>query len=181
VAAVIPAIDRLTDSLNNTNDRAYHPSIIAAMKLARKKMDRYYSLTDTSSTYRIAMILHPGMKTEYFKQQEWPDAWIATAEALVRDEYTSVYKKQPNVADMPPGNPAAQANSFASFSNLSIKQPTGANSELDDYLRQPIENVPEPLKWWMNHAHIYPTLAPMALDYLSIPGVLPFVLVVLYS
>jgi hypothetical protein len=151
------------------------------MKLAQKKMDRYYSLTDASSTYRIAMILHPGMKSEYFKQQEWPDSWIETAEALVRDEYASVYKKQPDVVSTCPGNPAAQDNGFASFSNLSIKQPTGTVTELDEYLRQPVENVPEPLKWWMNHAHIYPTLSPMALDYLSIPGALPFLLVAHYS
>ena len=151
------------------------------MKLAQKKLDRYYSLTDTSSTYRIAMILHPGMKTEYFKQQDWLDSWIETAVALVRDEYASVYKKQPDTVNTPPGNTAAQDNSFASFSNLSIKQPTGAISELDEYLRRPVENVPEPLKWWINNAHIYPTLSRMALDYLSIPGVLPFLLVARYS
>jgi hypothetical protein len=110
------------------------------------------------------------MKTEYFKQQKWLDSWIETAEALVRDEYASVYHKPADVVNTPPSNQAAQDNGFASFSNLSIKQPTGSVSELDEYLRQPVENVPDPLKWWLNHAHIYPTLSPMALDYLSIPG-----------
>jgi hypothetical protein len=66
VAAVIPAMDWLTDSLNQQTGKSYHPSITAAMKLARKKMDQYYSLTDLSNTYRIAMVLHPRMKLEYF-------------------------------------------------------------------------------------------------------------------
>jgi hypothetical protein len=67
VAAVIPAMDRRTNSLNQQTGNAYHPSITAAMKLACKKMDQYYSLTDSSNGYRIAMVLHPGMKLEYFR------------------------------------------------------------------------------------------------------------------
>ena len=53
------------------------------MKLASKKIDRYYSLTDPSSIYRIAMVLHPGMKLEYFHNHEWEAEWIREAERLV--------------------------------------------------------------------------------------------------
>lgn len=59
IAAVIPAMDTLTNTLNPDTKESYHPSILAAMTLARKKMDRYYSLTDDSAAYRIAM----GMST----------------------------------------------------------------------------------------------------------------------
>jgi hypothetical protein len=55
IAAVIPAMDTLNDTLNPKTKELYHPAILAAMKLARKKMDRYYSLTDDSAPYRIAM------------------------------------------------------------------------------------------------------------------------------
>jgi hypothetical protein len=48
-------MDRLENTLNAKTNTKYHSSILAAMKLARKKMDRYYGLTDLSSTYRIAM------------------------------------------------------------------------------------------------------------------------------
>ena len=48
-------MDILSNTLNPDSKATYHPSILAAMKLARMKMDRYYSLTDSSSTYRIAM------------------------------------------------------------------------------------------------------------------------------
>jgi hypothetical protein len=55
VAAVIPAMDKLDSHLNPASKTPYHPAIQAAMKLARKKINRYYSMTDLSSAYRIAM------------------------------------------------------------------------------------------------------------------------------
>ena len=61
-------------------------------------------------------------------------------------------------------------NDFAAFSNLSVKQQSGKFSELVEYLRLPVENVPDPLRWWIINSHLYPNLSRMARDYLSIPG-----------
>jgi len=55
IAGIIPAMDRLDNTLNPSTKTAYHPAILAAMVLARKKINRYYSMTDISSVYRIAM------------------------------------------------------------------------------------------------------------------------------
>jgi hypothetical protein len=87
-------MDKITNTLNTRSKRPYHPSIIAAMKPARKKMDQYYSLTDSSAAYRIAMVLHPGMKLEYFRQHGWEEEWIDQAENLVREEYITKYEKE---------------------------------------------------------------------------------------
>jgi len=35
--------------------KKYYPSILVALKLAQKKLDWYYSRTDLSLVYRIAM------------------------------------------------------------------------------------------------------------------------------
>ncbi|KAF8237637.1 hypothetical protein L208DRAFT_1246373 [Tricholoma matsutake] len=83
VAAVIPAMDWITSHLNYRTRKAYHPSLAAAMKLAHKKMDRYYSLTDSSTVYHIAMVTYPEMKLEYFHNQKWEGEWIKEAESLV--------------------------------------------------------------------------------------------------
>jgi hypothetical protein len=72
---------------------------IAAMKLVHKKLDQYYSLTDDSAIYRIAIILHLGMKLEYFRLHGWEEEWIEKAEALVHEEYVRVYKK--DLPDIP--------------------------------------------------------------------------------
>ena len=68
VVAYRPAIDKITadkalklrkykldNHLNSSMKRSYHPAILAAMKLACNKINRYYSMTDLSSAYRIAM------------------------------------------------------------------------------------------------------------------------------
>ena len=55
VAAIIPAMDKLDNNLNPNTKTTYHPAILAAMKLACRKINRYYSITDASSVYRMAM------------------------------------------------------------------------------------------------------------------------------
>jgi hypothetical protein len=59
-------MDKLDQHLDPLSKRQYCAPIIAAMKLAKKKMNRYYLLTDNSATYRIAMVLHLGLKLDYF-------------------------------------------------------------------------------------------------------------------
>jgi hypothetical protein len=93
IAGVIPAMDTLTSNLDPDTKQPYHPSILAAMTLARKKMNRYYSLTDDAAPYRIAMILHPGLKLEYFRLREWEKEWIDQAEKIVREEFAANYEK----------------------------------------------------------------------------------------
>jgi hAT family dimerisation domain. len=60
------------------------------------------------------------------------------------------------------------------FSNYLIcsvdEDDIATRSELDDYLKLPLERVQDPLKWWYNQRRVYPTLSRMARDYLSIPG-----------
>jgi len=164
-------MDRLTSHLNYKTGNAYHPSLSAAMKLARNKMNRYYSLTDSSNVYRIAMVLHPGMKLEYFRNQKWEEEWIEQAENLVREEYISSYERVPEETNTtPPENADADNDSgFASFGNLSVTT-CPRESEIQEYLSLPVENVKNPLKWWEDNKHIYPSLHRMALDYISIPG-----------
>src|SRR6266852_5674764 len=105
VASIIPAMDKLNNGLNPHSKESYHPAIKATMRLARSKMNRYYSITDRSAAYRIAMgtyiqvvhaklklirsslVLHPGLKLDYFHVQEWEDKWINVAENLVHEKY----------------------------------------------------------------------------------------------
>lgn len=62
--------------------------------------------------------------------------------------------------------------------NISVtKAIPSQTSELDGYLRKPVENVKDPLKWWIGNRHVYPNLFRMALDFLSIPGMFFFALV----
>jgi hypothetical protein len=44
-------MDQITNNLNYQTVKAYHPTLSVAMKLAHKKMDQYYLLTDSSNVY----------------------------------------------------------------------------------------------------------------------------------
>jgi hypothetical protein len=46
------------------------------------------------------LVLHPGLKLEYFRLHGWEADWIKTAEELVRDEYVSRYEDQVVIPDM---------------------------------------------------------------------------------
>jgi hypothetical protein len=81
--------------------RALHSSIKSALELAKSMINKYYSRTDESNIYRIAMgelpqlshtlvreltviaVLHPSYKLEYFRARKWEKGWIETAQGLV--------------------------------------------------------------------------------------------------
>jgi hAT family C-terminal dimerisation region len=135
----------------------------------RKKMNRYYGLTDSSHVYCIAMVLHPGLKLEYFRRQKWDEEWIEMVEDLTRDQYMN-YKRKVTSEDTILEAQTTQTGTFFDFANVSVTQTTPPKtSELDEYLCKPVENVADPLKWWYSNQFMYPTLHRMALDYLSVP------------
>jgi hypothetical protein len=56
IANVIPAMDRMhTDLLAASNNENYSFAIRGALKVGLSLLDKYYSLTDNSEVYRIAM------------------------------------------------------------------------------------------------------------------------------
>src|SRR5258705_13485610 len=92
-------IDRhLTSSALNS---MYHPAIKAALAIRKKLLNKYYTLTDHSEMYRIALskvsraflhhiihftllsiVLHPSHKLTYLENAGWSEEWIATAKEI---------------------------------------------------------------------------------------------------
>ncbi|EFP94425.2 uncharacterized protein PGTG_20381 [Puccinia graminis f. sp. tritici CRL 75-36-700-3] len=59
-------IDQITDHLSTIiSDSNYPPALRNACQVGLKITNKYYSLTDTSPLYRIAIFLHPSFKDEY--------------------------------------------------------------------------------------------------------------------
>lgn len=48
------------------------------------------------------------------------------------------------------------------------------HDEIDRYLTTDTEDVKNVLSWWWERKSLYPCLSRMALDYLSIPGMIYF-------
>ncbi|KAF8171027.1 hypothetical protein K438DRAFT_2059511 [Mycena galopus ATCC 62051] len=139
ITQVIPTMDKIDDIITSTvvssapaagapNKRIIHSSIKSALKLAKKVMNKYYSATDESKVYRVAMgtsrpryntvsntthtVLHPNIKLEYFRSRRWEREWIDTAKSLVRVEYDSNYAHLPAAA----GGMETGRTRYASFS-----------------------------------------------------------------
>ncbi|GBE82246.1 hypothetical protein SCP_0406300 [Sparassis crispa] len=89
----ISTIANVIPTTSFAGEQSVPPAIQSVMGLARTTMNRYYSKTDLSSIYRIAMVLHPSLKLEYFKQRSWDQTWIDTAENITREEYIAVYEE----------------------------------------------------------------------------------------
>ncbi|KAI0363103.1 hypothetical protein BV20DRAFT_901450, partial [Pilatotrama ljubarskyi] len=93
VQDVIPYIDVLTRHVDQFHaDNTRHPSVRVAASRGRAILDKYYSKTDETMIYRIAMILHPRYKLQYFREQEWTEEWISEALDLLCTEWRTFYK-----------------------------------------------------------------------------------------
>lgn len=57
LATVIPAMDHIDTTFTNAirSDSDAHPAIRYSLRLAKKTLNKYYSLTDEAEVYRIAM------------------------------------------------------------------------------------------------------------------------------
>ncbi|KAF7336216.1 Dimer-Tnp-hAT domain-containing protein [Mycena venus] len=107
ITQVLTTMDKIDDLITATvitsslqpggaPKHALHSSIKSALKLTKSTLNKYYSRTDDSNIYRIAMILHPNYKLEYFLAWKWEKAWIKTAESLIREEFEANYDSTAN-------------------------------------------------------------------------------------
>ena len=55
IAHVIPTMDQIKAMLSDSATEPLSPSVKHALSFAQKIMDKYYSKTDLSNVYRIAM------------------------------------------------------------------------------------------------------------------------------
>lgn len=67
LATVIPAMDHIdkgfTSAIQNTKT---HPAIRSALSFAKKTLNKYYSATDSSDVYRIAMGKPDSLYTTFY-------------------------------------------------------------------------------------------------------------------
>lgn len=105
-------MDRIDAQLStDILDPKYRPSVRVAVALGKKTLNKYYDWTDHSELYRISMstsfystgtpgpslmlalpiVLHPGHKLEYFRDNDWDEEWIDAAKEITRKEYERKY------------------------------------------------------------------------------------------
>ncbi|KIM49958.1 hypothetical protein SCLCIDRAFT_34876 [Scleroderma citrinum Foug A] len=135
-----------------------------------KTLNHYYSHTDKSKVYHIAMVLHPRLKLSYFKTAHWEDEWIKTTEKVIRDEFKHSYMTDTAddimvIEDVTPDscqNPKS-SNVFDNLPALTPPKPTDQGSKFDCYLHTGVEHVTNLIAWWHEQHGSYPCLSCMAL------------------
>jgi len=187
---VIPIMDIIDNALDeNSKSTNYRPCIRQAATLAQATLNQYYQKTNMSDVYHITMVLHLAHKLQYFKNAEWEKNWIPVAEELVRQEFTNNYATAQGydaastIGDAPASLKVCPSSihsfehiltpiqaSKNMFDNLlSTTTPAGDDNEVTLYLDEKVENVADPITWWLMQHNHFPWLSRMVLDYLLIP------------
>lgn len=120
-------MDVVDETLTNASlNMDYQPAIRAAANLAKKTINRYYSKSDMSETYHIAMgtynvlyislallilvlVFDPNHKLSYFETTGWSQDWIDTARSIAKEEYERNYASMNVDGDNPPENNVSAA------------------------------------------------------------------------
>ncbi|KAF5347403.1 hypothetical protein D9758_011274 [Tetrapyrgos nigripes] len=134
-----------------------HESVKAALRLAKQLMNQYYSMTDESAIYQIAM----GLKLEYFHCHNWKQKRShvkPTMSILNKLKLNKLCKVNSSTASAT-ATPSASSSftpSFNDFTNISVASSATVTThdKLSDYLAMPLENVKDPLLWWLVHSLI---------------------------
>ncbi|KIM55487.1 hypothetical protein SCLCIDRAFT_134633, partial [Scleroderma citrinum Foug A] len=147
------------------------------ISLAKMTLNCYYSRTDKSKVYHIAMVLHPRLKLSYFKTAHWNNECIKTTEKVIKDEFKCSYLTDTTDDDMVVEDVAPDPHRISKtgnvFNNLPALAPlklADQRSELDHYLSTEVKHVTDLIAWWHEWCGSYLHLSCMALDYLTIPS-----------
>jgi hypothetical protein len=135
------------------------------------------------------VVLHPQYKSLYFHKVGWPQSWITVAEQCLCDEWELNYKPTDTLIEktaMMVSWSAVFTNrpqAYLLFTQASLSHNKYFNSldgfdpvspsgdMIDEWLSTPpIPNIGNGLHYWSAMATSGHPLAPMAKDFLSIPG-----------
>lgn len=172
----LQVIDYLLTKLETLKKEHHHQAdthFKASINLGWKKLNKYYSLSDSTPAYRAAIALHPAYKMHWFHKQwskEHP-LWIDDA----RDKIYALYKEYERCHGDELGDadePALPVKELTEFERYNvISDNTLGGNELERFLSESIEPPStNPLTWWRNNHKRYPILRHMAFDLLAAPA-----------
>jgi hAT family C-terminal dimerisation region len=121
------------------------------------KLREYYS-EGKPYAYGDAIILHPSMKTKWFRQHEWDpkvtEEYIESTRSRFNKEYTPQHSKRSySEIDDDSDSSGQEENEFSIYTS---------------YKR--ISRVDNPLAWWKDSGGFFPSLQRMARDTFAVPA-----------
>ncbi|POW07561.1 hypothetical protein PSTT_08150 [Puccinia striiformis] len=169
LANTVVFIDQITEHLSSAiSGSTYPPALKNACRLGLKITNKYYSLTDTSPLYRIAIISQLGTRVDHRSHTPRREMWV------------SFYKPQP--VEPTPSAPSSinrpKTSMLAGLGTAAAARGGILSSDpLDIWLAGGLildgDEPVNPLKWWSQQKRTGNThggLVHMALDVLSCPA-----------
>ncbi|KAH9441414.1 hypothetical protein Pst134EB_030079 [Puccinia striiformis f. sp. tritici] len=184
IADIMVFIDKITSHLSSAiSDKCddYPPALRNACCAGLRLTNKYYTLTDCSPLYRVAMVLHPSFKDEYFKLAKWQPEWIEESIRLTRDMWETNYKPTAQLSTSQPADPSPKPVKGVLAGLMGASEAQGGNTSTDPIhmwlaggLTLTDDGRPvNPIKWWMRQkraGNSHGGLLRMALDVLSCPA-----------
>ncbi|KNF02054.1 hypothetical protein PSTG_04872 [Puccinia striiformis f. sp. tritici PST-78] len=184
IADIVVFIDEITSHLSSAiSDKRddYPPALRNACRAGLRLTNKYYTLTDCSPLYRVAMVLHPSFKDEYFKLAKWQPEWIEESIRLTRDMWETNYKPTAQLSTSQPADPSPKPVKGILAGLMGASEAQGGNTPTDPIhmwlaggLTLTDDGRPvNPIKWWMRQkraGNSHGGLLRMALDVLSCPA-----------
>ncbi|CAB4397004.1 unnamed protein product [Rhizophagus irregularis] len=164
-------LEHLKKLLDENNKKYYCKSLEVRLAITKgyEKLKTYYSKTDDSHTYAIAIIIDPQFKLSYYQKQKWEQHYIDATKQIFTDTFKNNYQDNIDIINESE-NTINNDNDFF-FNIFGSNGNNNDYNEIEAYLQQPAASIKtNPLQWWKTNEPIYLRLANMARDYLAIPG-----------
>lgn len=181
-------IGKWKDFTNNDDFRALRPALEAGLE----KIEKYYEKAVRSPASIVSIYLNPCLKGEYFKR-----FWMEEGQEHARETMETVFDRyydehrSTTTANVSSSRPAPAVNggvtrksSYGSGRMMAAveqrfeseqRSSEDLRDEFKRYLKDRLAALPDSgeldvISWWKDHALMYPVLAKIACDFLSVQG-----------
>ncbi|CAG8697217.1 811_t:CDS:2, partial [Cetraspora pellucida] len=172
LASIMPIYNYLIEELETYyNNSGLSYKIATAVNAGLKKLKIYYSKTNNSDMYTIAIILDPQLKLNYFEENNWNRIFIDHIKENFLLTYNNYYMLSAYETIEHGQKDCINDDDFDYLLEhiYGKKRKLDWKNEVELYLKAPCatrrQNI---LQWWKEHKTEYPHLAIMARDYLAI-------------
>lgn len=167
---LIDKIENTSEVLDKKVDRnEIDKMLIVALQASRDKMLKHYHRFNW--IYCIVLVLDPRFKTGVFEKTKWGKELKNCSYDKFLEIYKSYWSDEIIQIDEECKDNNNNIDDEDALYENNIDYKSSYETELNNYLtsrRPPKEtNI---LHWWKSNAHLYPTLAKMARDFLCIPA-----------
>ena len=181
----LKAMDWLLTKLEAEKDQTVkHPTDYpeyykACVQTAWAKLNDYYTKTDATYVYRMAIALHPSYRMEYFNNCWWRKKdWIEDCKDVLQEAYNTYAAARVAAEQLDDDTTSTSEDEFDQFGKVStggrrakkLRLKTKWERWTNSAVPKQDKHINNPIHWWWNRRVEYPILYQIAMHIFSIPA-----------